>query len=473
MAEIVGPAQTGWRERWPLVVIGAGACGLVAGLAAARRGVRAVILEKGAEVAGNTARSTGLIPAAGSRLQRQAGILDDSPELLASDILEKNHHQSDPTLTRVLCEAAPGLAEWLVDEAGCELVCQTDFLYPGHSRLRMHGPAHGYGAELVRQLERAVRADPRLELRLEGPVRGLVADNRRVLGVQTDEGAIAAEAVVLALDGFGANRAMVAEHLGPVAAAAHYFGSPTNTGEGIRWGIALGAATEHMAAYQGHASLAAPDGPLVTWAAVVNGAILVNRAGRRFGCESQGYSEYTRDVLAQPGGEAWLVFDQEVYDASLGTRFDEVLPTGKVVRAETLPGLAATWRLPADALAETVEAVNRAARGQAADGFGRANFAAGPLEPPFYAIHVRGALFHTQGGLKVDVRARVLRRDGTAIAGLYAGGGTAAGISGDGVEGYLAGNGLLAATALGRIAGETVADELATPARRSAPPTAQ
>lgn len=50
MAEIVGPAQTGWRERWPLVVIGAGACGLVAGLAAARRGVRAVILEKGAEV---------------------------------------------------------------------------------------------------------------------------------------------------------------------------------------------------------------------------------------------------------------------------------------------------------------------------------------------------------------------------------------------------------------------------------------
>src|SRR5262252_4454991 len=74
---------------------------------------------------------------------------------------------------------------------------------------------------------------------------GLVADDGRALGVQTDEGAIAAEAVVLALDGFGADRAMVAEHLGPVAAAAHYFGSPTNTGEGIRWGIALGAATEH------------------------------------------------------------------------------------------------------------------------------------------------------------------------------------------------------------------------------------
>jgi fumarate reductase flavoprotein subunit len=425
--------------------------------------VRAVILEKGAEVAGNTARSTGLIPAAGTRLQRQAGILDDWPERLARDILTKNHHQSDPTLTRVLCEAAPGVVEWLVDDVGCDLVCHTDFLYPGHSRLRMHGPARGYGAELVHQLERAVRADPRLDLRLSWPARGLVADDGRVVGVQTDQGAIAAEAVLLALDGFGADAAMVAEHLGPVAAGAHYFGSPNNTGEGIRWGVALGAATEHMAAYQGHASLAAPDGPLVTWAVVVNGAILVNRAGQRFGCESQGYSEYTRDVLAQPGGEAWLVFDQKVYDASLGTRFDEVLAaTGsKVMRAQALSGLAAAAGLPAAALAETVDTVNRAARGLSTDAFGRADFAAGPLDPPYYGIRVRGALFHTQGGLKVDAQARVMRRDGTPVAGLYAGGGTAAGVSGDGVEGYLAGNGLLAATALGRIAGEAVAGELA------------
>jgi 2-polyprenyl-6-methoxyphenol hydroxylase-like FAD-dependent oxidoreductase len=46
--------------------------------------------------------------------------------------------------------------------------------------------------------------------------------------------------------------------------------------------------------------------------------------------------------------------------------------------------------------------------------------AGGPLEPPFYTIRVRGALFHTQGGLKVDQRVRVLRPDGTSILGLYA-----------------------------------------------------
>jgi fumarate reductase flavoprotein subunit len=59
------------------------------------------------------------------------------------------------------------------------------------------------------------------------------------------------------------------------------------------------------------------------------------------------------------------------------------------------------------------------------------------------------ALFHTQGGLRVDKSARVLRPGGVAIEGLYAAGGTAAGISGHGAAGYIAGNGLTSAAALG------------------------
>src|SRR5215218_6242602 len=51
----------------PLLVVGAGACGIVAALAAAKRGTRTLLLEKGAEIGGNTARSTDLIPAAGTR----------------------------------------------------------------------------------------------------------------------------------------------------------------------------------------------------------------------------------------------------------------------------------------------------------------------------------------------------------------------------------------------------------------------
>ena len=55
---------------------------------------------------------------------------------------------------------------------------------------------------------------------------------------------------------------------------------------------------------------------------------------------------------------------------------------------------------------------------------------------------------------------RVLRTDGSVIPNLYAGGGTAAGISGDGADGYLSGNGLLSALGLGLIAGEHAAQAI-------------
>ena len=444
----------------PLVVVGAGACGMIAALAAARRQTRVLLFEKGREPAGNTVRSTGLIPAAGTRLQREAGILDDNPELMAKDIFEKNNYESDPALTHLLCQESAGLIEWLADEAGCEVECHTDFLYPGQSRFRMHGPREGYGSELAEQLARAVRKDRRIDLHEGTPVEGLVWDGTRVAGVETADGDVEAGAVVLAVNGFGANREMVERYLGPEAATALYYGSPNNTGEGILWGKALGAATEHMRSYQGHASVAAPDGPLVTWGVVVNGAIIVNREGERFGCETVGYSEYAAAVMAQPGGEAWEVFDGGVYEATRGTRLEEVIEAGKVVRSETLEGLAYTFGLPAEKLAATVEETNRAARGEVPDPFGREEFARRPLEAPFYGIHVRGALFHTQGGLRVDTLARVLREDGSFIPGLYAGGGTAVGISGRGHEGYSSGNGLLAATVLGKVAGEAAYAEL-------------
>ena len=264
-----------------LVVVGAGACGMVAALAAARRGVQVLVLEKGTEPAGNTARSTGLIPAAGTRFQREAGVLDDSLGTYgADDIFEKNNGESDPEITRLLCKESGPLVEWLVDEIGCEMLCYTDFLYPGQSRHRMHGPKMSYGSELLRQLENAVVEEPLIELRTDTAVSGLLSEGGRVTGVETAEGPSEAGAVVLALNGFGGNREMVERYLGPEAAAALYYGSPNNTGEGIEWGVALGAATGHMGSYQGHASVAAPDGPLVTWGVVVNGAILVNREGR-------------------------------------------------------------------------------------------------------------------------------------------------------------------------------------------------
>jgi fumarate reductase flavoprotein subunit len=170
-----------------------------------------------------------------------------------------------------------------------------------------------------------------------------------------------------------------------------------------------------------------------------------------------GYSEFAADVMSQPGGEAWEIFDEEVYEASRDTRLEEVIEAEKVHRFDSLEEMGSVFGLPPEALSETVEETNRCARGAGADSFGREGIAGGPLEPPFFGIHVRGALFHTQGGLIVDERARVLRENGTVLPGLYAGGGTAAGVSGSGHAGYSSGNGLLAAAVLGKVAGEHAA----------------
>ena len=77
-----------------------------------------------------------------------------------------------------------------------------------------------------------------------------------------------------------------------------------------------------------------------------------------------------------------------------------------------------------------------------------------PLAPPYYDIKVTVALYHTQGGLKVNADGQVQRADGSIIPNFYAGGGVAVGVSGKGLEGYLPGNGLLASLGFGMIAGE-------------------
>jgi fumarate reductase flavoprotein subunit len=248
----------------------------------------------------------------------------------------------------------------------------------------------------------------------------------------------------------------------PAIADALWFGHDGNRGEALGWGEALGAATRHLGAYQGHGNVAHPHGILITWAVIAEGGVQVNATGARFWDESQGYSEAARMVLAQPGGIAWAVFDARI--AGIARQFADFKAAeaqGAVKTADTVAGLAAATGLPEGALAATLAAIpaGGAVAGSAAgpaggtDRFGR-RFGPVPLAAPYCAVRVTGALFHTQGGLAVDGRARVLGTDGAPFANLWAAGGAAVGVSGVSDDGYLSGNGLLGAVALGRAAGQ-------------------
>src|SRR5690606_13791762 len=178
----------------------------------------------------------------------------------------------------------------------------------------------------------------------------------------------------------------------------------------------------------------------------------------RFSCEHDGYSEQAMRVIAQPGGFAWNIYDERLH--KLGLEFEDyrdAFKGGAVKSAGSIEALAELCGVPPEALAATLEETRRLAGGQGQDRFGR-DFTTKPaLEAPFYAVKVTGALFHTQGGLNVDVEARVLRPDGSLLPNLLAGGGAACGLSGRGRDGYLSGNGLLMATVLGAKAGRSAA----------------
>jgi fumarate reductase flavoprotein subunit len=247
---------------------------------------------------------------------------------------------------------------------------------------------------------------------------------------------------------------MVREYI-PEMADALYFGHTGNRGDAVRWGAALGATPAQMGSYQGHGSVADPHGALITWALMMEGGIQVNAEGRRFSNEHAGYSEQSVKVLAQSGQVAWNLYDRRLHEMGLGFEdYRNAVESGAIREVPDLAGLAELIGCAPAVLAETVEHTRNAAAGRVADPFGRDFTGAPALDgPPFFAVRVTGALFHTQGGLAIDTGARVLRGDGTALPNLFAGGGAAVGLSGSGVAGYLSGNGLLTAVTLGRIAG--------------------
>jgi fumarate reductase flavoprotein subunit len=212
-----------------------------------------------------------------------------------------------------------------------------------------------------------------------------------------------------------------------------------------------------MSAYQAHSHINASFGTRLGGSLPILGALMVNHAGRRFAREDQGYSEFAEVIVREAGGEAIEIFDQVIFDTVWQTgSFRDAFEAGAIHKAENVDELSKQFDIPKDALTQELEAFNESARGVRKDAWGREDFAR-VLTPPFYGSRVSAALVHTQGGLRIDERCRVLRRDGSEIVGLLAAGGTAAGISGDGPDGYMSGNGLIQAFATGLIA----ADELA------------
>ncbi len=443
----------------PVAIVGAGACGQVAAIVLRDAGIDCVLLERDDAPRGSTALSSGFVPAAGTAVQHEAGVADD-PAAFARDIRAKAHGTAAPHLVDAFVAAIGPAIDRLRRDHGVPFELLDGFLYPGHSVRRMHALPERTGAALLAALDAAAQRAGAVLLTRARVVELWCDDARRVIGVgfERPDGRLehlGCEALLLACNGFGGNPAMVREWL-PEMRDAVFGGHVGNDGSAIAWGRALGARLADLGGYQGHGSWAVPQGVLITWAPMTEGGIQVNAHGRRFHDETEGYSEAAVRVLEQPGGIAWNVFDAPLRALARGfPDFRDAEAAGAVREAADVAALAALVGCDAAVLADTLASV--APPGDAGTEPRPARSFARRLAPPYFAVRVTGALFHTQGGLDVDARCRVLDADGRPMPNLLAAGGAARGVSGNAVWGYLSGNGLLSAIAGGAIAAGTIA----------------
>ena len=444
---------------YDLIVVGGGACGMVAALTAGDAGKSVLILEKLDQPGGNSTLSTGSVPGAGTRFQREAGI-EDTPAEMVSDLLRTSGPHQAEDLVGWMAESSAEVIEWLVDKHKIGLYLITDYKHVGHSVPRLHAPADRNGANLTRDLQRACEAAG-VQILVRTPVLGLLTDNGAVTGVTVklengQEQDFHGRAVLLASNGFGNSKELLARWI-PEMERTPYFGAAGSTGEAITWSGELGADMANINAYQAYASVATEAGDILSWTTVELGAVIVGADGKRLGDESVGYSAFAEAVSAH-GQESYTIMDRKIYDyvARNEPRFVKIINLDRVHPAKDVAELAAYIGCDEAALSHTLESSNEAAAGRIKDAEGRTDFGLGPLEPPYYICRTQPGMFHTQGGVRVDRHARVLA-GGEPIPGLYAGGGVAAGISGlAGAAGYASGNGLLTAVGLGYAAGRHV-----------------
>ncbi|NLC65372.1 MAG: FAD-binding protein, partial [Clostridium sp.] len=302
-----------------------------------------------------------------------------------------------------------------------------------------------------------LNADENIEVLLNSPATELAVEGGEVIGafIEKDGGEtilIKANNTILATSGFAANKEMLEEYI-PEMLDAYPYVAPGATGEGIIWGQNLGADVANMKSYQGHGVYSEELKGSVDLNVLYRGGMLVNKEGQRFTDEHKGYSELSPEVLSQPTGHVFMVFNQENADNT--PRFEEFDDAGIIIKADTFEDLAAKLELDKDNFNATIEDFkNGIEKGQ--DSLNRTLFPEN-FDGPYYAIDITADLRHTQGGLVTDIVGHVLKSDGSLIKGLYAAGGVMEGFSDTAGPGYMSGNGLLQAFVFGRLAGEYAA----------------
>jgi fumarate reductase flavoprotein subunit len=441
-----------------IIVIGAGAAGLVAALTAADAGAEVLLLEKMPSPGGSSRICGGLLAFAGTDIQRAHGI-EDSSELLFQDLMEVGRHENDPAIVRAYTDNQLDTYAWLRAQ-GVRFAPRPD-ASSGQSVPRCHGVDPD---AMINTLVDHVSQRSNIAFLTAAAARRLLRGGDRIAGVRVEHGGgmtdvMARKAVIVTAGGFTRNAELLKTFV-PKQAKAWVSGGEGNTGDGLLMAWQMGAGVRDVAFIQGtfgkHPTNHTCRHSLLS---VYKGAIAVNQRAARFVDESLSYKLLGTASLEQEGDYTWQIFDRPIYDSHeeevsiFDVRHRQA--DGMLIEADTLDELAAKTGLDPRALGETVARYNAHVRAGGDPDFHRRHLvhnhgALVPIAtPPFYAHASTAALYGTYCGVTVDPSMQVLDVFGAPIPGLRAAGEVVAGFHG---AAYMTGSAFGKAVIFGRLA---------------------
>ena len=438
-----------------IVIIGAGGAGLTAAIEATQNGAKVIVVEKMPMVGGNTKYATGGLNAAETSVQKEKGI-DDTVAIFIEDTMKGGGNINNPELVKVLAERSAETVEWLMS-IGADL---TDVgRMGGASKDRTHRPTGGapVGQHVVDVLY-AKAQELGIEVLLESKVVEIIGDSTAVNGVvvETANGNfnINSKAVIIATGGFSADNELVSQ-FDPALKGYGTTNHPGATGDVLSFAKNLNLSYVDMEQIQTHPTVMPSNNYMITEAVRGNGAILVNREGKRFVNELDTRAVVSDALLAQEGASGYLFFDQSVRESLKA--IEGYYKKGFLIEGETIEAIAAELNVDPAVLQETVETYNTYVAGGTDTDFARQDMPRNLSVGPYYAVEVAPAIHHTMGGLKITTNGEVLNDSDVVVNGLYAAGEVTGGVHGNN---RLGGNAMADITIFGRIAGKNAAQSV-------------
>ena len=460
-----------------VVVIGGGGAGLAAALSALESGAKkVVVLEKLGYLGGSTQVSGGAFNAVDDKRQKAQGIVDSKP-IFFEATMRGGHFVGNPELVHYLTYNATDAVAWLEKE-GVEFRDKIGSATGSLGQRSHYGkkPA-GWAYTSVFEKRLADYGD-RVEILTDTPAEHLIVKDGRVVGVKAirygkQPVTVNAASTVIATGGFGANipmRQQVNTGVWKEVSLDKRIGT-TNIngaaqGKGIELGREAGADIIGLSDIQLHPNGTPGTGLMQDIATSGRNRLFINKNGDRFVSESAARDTLCKAIFAQPGGTYFLLMNKlrypdETTPERMGVTMQDMLKLGRVKKAETLDEMAKILNVPAENLKAAVAEYNKAASNKGtADKFGfvATNTDDAPMtEGPWYACPKVPTVHHTMGGIRINVHAQALDKDGNPIKGLYAAGEVTGGIHG---ANRLGGNAIADVFTFGKVAGESAAKGL-------------